>query len=170
MQKIFKDYAVNNELRNQKGHYPKPAVHWIQLTLYVYYYDNASSHNIIVCRAGPRNTLFVRIPRLRYSPDIVICDFYQYGTLKQHLEAISAANPSDLRLVMNTILECIPQSQWTKSFDEWKQLSNGPFLGPHFVRSEETNPYMKDNYFKNKITLHSAQITQSLHSISVCFV
>ena len=83
------------------------------------HYDNAPSHNSKVCRAGLAETPFIRIPQPAYSPDIAICDFYLFGTLKQQLEGISATDPSDLQVAMDTILTNIPRSQWIKAFDEW---------------------------------------------------
>ena len=97
--KMLKDYAALEMMNSEEKTSAEDAIiQERQFTAFnqnyaFIHYDNASSHNAKVCRAGLGNTPFVRIAQPPYSPDIGICDFYLFGTLNQHLEGISATNP-----------------------------------------------------------------------------
>ena len=146
--KMLKQYAALEETNSKEDSNPadesitEPHFTGFPKECAFIHYDNASSHNSKVCRTGLGNTPFVRIPQPPYSPDIAICDFYLFGTLKQQLEGISATDPSDLRVAMDSILANIPHSQWIKAFDEWaKRLqwiieNNGEYY-TSFIKSQQ---------------------------------
>jgi hypothetical protein len=55
-----------------------------------------------------------------YSPDLALCDFWLFGTLKRKLEGSTFGDPVEVLTALSTILSMIPLDEFIAVFDEWK--------------------------------------------------
>jgi hypothetical protein len=61
-----------------------------------------------------------RLPHPPYSPDLVPCDFWLFGTLKRKLEGSMFEDQIEVLLAVNIIFSTIPREGFISVSDEWK--------------------------------------------------
>jgi hypothetical protein len=69
---------------------------------------------------APRDFNRLGITRLLhppYSPDLVLCDFWLFGTLKRRLEGYTFGDPVEVMMAVSTILSKIPVDEFIPVFD-----------------------------------------------------
>jgi hypothetical protein len=62
----------------------------------------------------------IRFLYLPYNPDLVLCGFWLFGTLKRRLEGYMFEDPVEVMTAVSTFLSKILLDVFISVFDEWK--------------------------------------------------
>jgi len=85
------------------------------------HFDNSRCHTAKIVQAKMTKYRCKRVPHPPYSPDLAICDFYLFGTLKEKLRGTSSRDEEELLQNVMTVLEGIPKEELIRAFSHWQE-------------------------------------------------
>lgn len=92
-----------------------------QKQMMLLHYDNAPSHNAMITQEYLNKTSFKRVPHPPYSPDLALCDFGIFGTVKTHFEGKEFESESELFEELNDFFKGKTRDFYISLFHEWER-------------------------------------------------
>ncbi len=65
----------------------------------------------------PRRVMLISHPP--YSPDLALCNFWLFPSLKDHLTESSFDDPNEVKMAVDGFFQSIPKDDFVKTFDKW---------------------------------------------------